>query len=333
MSRLYVGHLPRDVRERDIERLFKDYGPIRDICLLSGFGFVEFRDRRDAEDVMHDFNNREFMGERLLIEPARVDRNRDRDRERDRFGGGRFGGREERGRGGRMGSVSAPQRTPFRVLVENLSSSVSWQDLKDFARRAGEVSFADAHKLRHGEGIVEFADESGMRNALRKLDGEDLRGRRVLIREDPGARSGGGGGGRGRREHSPSPRRSRGRRMSRSRSPAYGGGHRGSRRSYSRSPSPVGQMRRMPRRSLSRSRSPRSPRSPRGDRHDGGGDVRMAPMDRSSRSLSRSPEPNHYGGSDIDGEHPADVDQAPEPISASSMDGPADNAGGNDGWE
>ncbi|KAJ1964492.1 Serine/arginine-rich splicing factor 6 [Dipsacomyces acuminosporus] len=132
MSRLYVGRLPRDVRERDIERLFKGYGQIRDICLLSGFGFVEFRDRRDAEDVMHDFNNREFMGERLLIEPARVDRRRDRDdrggfgrRDDDRGGFGRRDDRDDRG-ARRMGG-GAPQRTPYRLLVENLSSSVSWQ--------------------------------------------------------------------------------------------------------------------------------------------------------------------------------------------------------------
>ncbi|KAJ2084655.1 Serine/arginine-rich splicing factor 6 [Coemansia sp. S142-1] len=136
MSRLYVGRLPRDVRERDIERLFKGYGQIRDICLLSGFGFVEFRERRDAEDVMHDFNNREFMGERLLIEPARVDRRRERGfgghDDAPGYGGGGPGRRDDRGdrgddRGRRMGPASAPQRTPYRMLVDNLSSSVSWQ--------------------------------------------------------------------------------------------------------------------------------------------------------------------------------------------------------------
>ncbi|KAJ2135874.1 serine arginine-rich splicing factor, partial [Coemansia sp. RSA 788] len=188
MSRLYVGRLPRDVRERDLERLFKGYGQIRDICLRPGFGFIEFREKRDAEDVMHDFNNREFMGERLLIEPARMDRRRERDGRDGRDGrrDDRDGRRDDRdgrdGRDGRRG-MAGPQRTPFRILVENLSSSVSWQDLKDFARRAGEVSFADAHKLRPGEGVVEFVDESGLRNAMRKLDGEDLRGRRVAIRE------------------------------------------------------------------------------------------------------------------------------------------------------
>ncbi|KAJ1786668.1 serine arginine-rich splicing factor, partial [Coemansia sp. RSA 2399] len=256
MSRLYVGRLPRDVRERDIERLFRGYGEIRDICLMSGFGFVEFRERRDADDVMHDFNNRDFMGERLIIEPARVDRNRDRDRGRDGGGGG-YGRRDERDeRGGRGrpfggsgaggGAAGAPQRTPFRVLVENLSSSVSWQDLKDFARRAGEVSFADAHKRRPGEGIVEFTDENGLRNAIRKLDGEDLRGRRIIIRESLPP-SGGRGDGR-----APPRDRSYGRR-SRSRSPGA---------SYNRRP--AYRSRSPGRRRMSRSRSPY--RSPQGSR-------------------------------------------------------------------
>lgn len=119
MSRLYVGHLPRDVRERDIERLFKGYGQIRDICLLSGFGFVEFRDRRDADDVMRDFDDREFMGDRLVVEPARAERRRDRS---DRGGFDRRGPPPP-GRG----RSTAPQRTPYRVLVDNLSSTVSWQ--------------------------------------------------------------------------------------------------------------------------------------------------------------------------------------------------------------
>ncbi|KAJ2004562.1 Serine/arginine-rich splicing factor 6 [Coemansia thaxteri] len=282
MSRLYVGRLPRDVRERDLEQLFKGYGEIRDICLLSGFGFVEFRDRRDAEDVMHDFNNRDFMGERLLIEPARVDRRRERS---DRgFGGPPPGRRDDRrddrdDRGRRMGSASAPQRTPYRMLVENLSSSVSWQDLKDFARRAGEVSFADAHKLRPGEGIVEFIDESGLRTALRKLDGEDLRGRRVTLREDSASRGGGHGGGRPPRDRSYSPRRAAPRdrsysprRQERSRSRSYSPAYRRSshrsrspaaRRPDSRSRSPGDSGDALPPPPMPRaSLSPRSPRSP-----------------------------------------------------------------------
>ncbi|KAJ1830446.1 hypothetical protein IWW55_005777 [Coemansia sp. RSA 2706] len=294
MSRLYVGRLPRDVRERDLERLFKGYGQIRDICLRPGFGFVEFRDRRDAEDVMHDFNNREFMGERLMIEPARVDRRRDRDDRRD----GRRDDRDDRRRGG---PGSGPTRTPFRVLIENLSSSVSWQDLKDFARRAGEVSFADAHKLRPGEGIVEFTDEMGLRNALRKLDGEDLRGRRVVVREETPR----GGGGGDRRSYS---RRSRSRSYSpaRDRSPGF-------RRSSYRSPSPA-------RRRHSRSRSPRS-LSPRSARDE----PLPPPPPSHARHSSRSPVSSRGSAS------PASHDMAGEPLPPASADEPMGN-GGADNW-
>ncbi len=33
------------------------------------------------------------------------------------------------------------------------------QDLKDYMRKAGEVTYADAHKTRRNEGCVEFATE------------------------------------------------------------------------------------------------------------------------------------------------------------------------------
>jgi arginine/serine-rich splicing factor 4/5/6 len=35
----------------------------------------------------------------------------------------------------------------FRLKVENLSSRVSWQDLKDLLRRGGDVTFAEAHTV------------------------------------------------------------------------------------------------------------------------------------------------------------------------------------------
>ena len=45
-----------------------------------------------------------------------------------------------------------PTRTNYRVIVENLSSRVSWQDLKDLMRRVADVSYANAHNDRRNEG-------------------------------------------------------------------------------------------------------------------------------------------------------------------------------------
>ncbi|CAJ0631318.1 13596_t:CDS:2 [Entrophospora sp. SA101] len=60
-TRIYIGRLSRDARERDVEKLFRGYGSIREIKLMNGFGFVEFRDHRDADDVVYAFNGKSFM--------------------------------------------------------------------------------------------------------------------------------------------------------------------------------------------------------------------------------------------------------------------------------
>jgi len=52
-----------------------------------------------------------------------------------------------------------------------------YQDLKDHFRQVGEVSYADAHKMRRNEGCVEFANRSDMKRAIEKLDGTELNGR------------------------------------------------------------------------------------------------------------------------------------------------------------
>lgn len=63
-TRVYIGRLSRDATKRDLERLFKGYGDIREINLKQGFGFVEFGDERDAKDVVYDFHGKSFLGER-----------------------------------------------------------------------------------------------------------------------------------------------------------------------------------------------------------------------------------------------------------------------------
>jgi len=39
-TRVYVGRISYDVRERDIEKFFKGYGRIREILMKDGFAFV-----------------------------------------------------------------------------------------------------------------------------------------------------------------------------------------------------------------------------------------------------------------------------------------------------
>ena len=79
-----------------------------------------------------------------------------------------------------------------------MAPNTSWQDLKDFARQAGNPTFTNVDKYS-GVGIVEFAHPEDVRTALRVLDGQELHRERVRVVEDRGRGGGGGGGGGGDR--------------------------------------------------------------------------------------------------------------------------------------
>ncbi|KAG0168013.1 Serine/arginine-rich splicing factor 6 [Apophysomyces sp. BC1015] len=152
--RVYIGRLSQDAKQEDLERLFKEYGKIQEVTLKKGFGFVEFADKLDAEDVIHDYHDHEFMGQRLIVELA-------------------TGGRANR----------SSEREIYRVVVRNVPPKTTWQELKDFMRSAGPVSFADILKDRDGEGVVEFNRRCDMHYALDKLNKTKLNGQRVTLHQ------------------------------------------------------------------------------------------------------------------------------------------------------
>ncbi|XP_041352381.1 serine/arginine-rich splicing factor 4-like [Gigantopelta aegis] len=179
-TRVYIGRLSYHAREKDVERFFRGYGRIRDVMLKNGYGFVEFDDNRDADDAVYELNGKDLCGERVIVEHARGPRGEDSWRDRDRG----YGRRRGIGSGSRRDKYGPPTRTEYRIIVENLSSRVSWQDLKDYMRQAGEVTYADAHKKHRNEGVVEFATYTDMKNAYEKLDGTEINGRKIKLIED-----------------------------------------------------------------------------------------------------------------------------------------------------
>ncbi|KAI8614125.1 hypothetical protein BC830DRAFT_411813 [Chytriomyces sp. MP71] len=179
-KRVYVGKLPRDVTEKELRRLFDEFGRIKEIRVLVGFAFVEYDDARDARDAVEKLDNSRFLGERITVEPSKVqrdDRDRDRDRRRDDRGADKGDRYEPRG-----GSGTARGSGKNRLKIENLPSRISWQTLKDLMRKAGEVTFADVD--RDGYGIVEFASVDDMQQAIKMYDDDEYEGRRLIVKED-----------------------------------------------------------------------------------------------------------------------------------------------------
>ncbi|KAI5079682.1 hypothetical protein GOP47_0005161 [Adiantum capillus-veneris] len=173
---IYVGNLPGDVREEEIEDLFHKYGRIVDIELKlpprpPGFCFVEFEDARDAEDAIEGRNGYKYDGNYLRVELAHGGRGPPPSDRHSSHSSGR--------------GAPIPRRAEFRVYVSKLPQTASWQDLKDHMRKAGDVSFAQVFREGGGTvGIVDYTNYEDMKYAIRKLDDSEFRNRysRAFIR-------------------------------------------------------------------------------------------------------------------------------------------------------
>merc|ERR1711973_449142 len=208
---VWMGGLPERVRSREIEDFFKGYGRILDVAIKSKYAFIEFEDERDADDAIRDLDDRRLNGSRVRLEKSKgckdkyVDFQRTgrvryrsysrevspgRRRYRSRSGGPSYRSRS-RSRSPRRGSsrrenfyqkpaykkYGAPEKTKWTVEVDNLSSRCSWQDLKDFMRKAGEVTYGDAHgDCGKNRGLVCFISKSDMERAVDELDGRKMNG-------------------------------------------------------------------------------------------------------------------------------------------------------------
>jgi RNA recognition motif-containing protein len=113
MSRkLFVGNLPYETTEQDLESLFAQAGQVETVTVMRdrvtgrarGFAFVEMASDEDAQKAITQFNGHQLGGRALTVNEARPQAARP-------GGGGGFGGGGGEGRGGRGGG-GRPGRRP-----------------------------------------------------------------------------------------------------------------------------------------------------------------------------------------------------------------------------
>lgn len=102
-------------------------------------------------------------------------RSRSRSPRRDRGGRGKGGGRDVRGK-------------ECRVYVSNLNYDVKWMELKDVMKKLGAVEhveiFTDGSGRSKGCGVVEYTHSEDAARAIKELNGFEVLGRKVRLRED-----------------------------------------------------------------------------------------------------------------------------------------------------
>ena len=91
-TRLYIGNLPFDATENDIQDFFGKAGAVANVHLIQdrqtgrsrGFAFVEMADQAGADAAIKTLHNQDFNGRKLVVNEARPRE----DRPPREFGGG-----------------------------------------------------------------------------------------------------------------------------------------------------------------------------------------------------------------------------------------------------
>ena len=94
-TKLYVGNLPYQTTEADLQELFASAGHVNTVTVMRdratgqarGFGFVEMGNVEDAQRAISEINRRDFGGRSLTVNEAKP--------QPSRHGGG-FSGRQSR---------------------------------------------------------------------------------------------------------------------------------------------------------------------------------------------------------------------------------------------
>ena len=79
LEKLYVGNLPYDTGEQDLESLFAAAGTVESVSVMRdmatgrarGFAFVEMASDEDAQNAISQFNNYSLGGRNLTVNEAR----------------------------------------------------------------------------------------------------------------------------------------------------------------------------------------------------------------------------------------------------------------------
>ncbi|OQV23801.1 hypothetical protein BV898_02526 [Hypsibius exemplaris] len=100
---LFIGRIPKNIRVRELEDIFSRYGPLTRCDVKysgtgSAFAFVDYEDRRDAEDAVRKENGRELNNYNIVVEWAKKPNKPGyNDRDRGSGGGRSYGERDYRG--------------------------------------------------------------------------------------------------------------------------------------------------------------------------------------------------------------------------------------------
>ena len=107
-TKLYVGNLPFNTTENELQELFLQAGPVQEVMLMQdkftgksrGFAFVTMSSDQDAQKAIAEINGKTIEGRALTVNEARPRESRPPGGGGGGYGGGGGGGDRRRDGGG-----------------------------------------------------------------------------------------------------------------------------------------------------------------------------------------------------------------------------------------
>lgn len=112
-NRLFIKHLNFDTTREDLEEVFGPVGPLTDVRVMSGFGFVEYENKEDADTAIQEFDGLRLKDFEIGVSFYKEQTENDRSKQE-----------------------------AYRVRLFNLPDGLGWQELKDVAREVADASAA-----------------------------------------------------------------------------------------------------------------------------------------------------------------------------------------------
>lgn len=129
-NRVFVGKVSQNTTEQTLSDEFSKFGEVTKIDLKGGYAFVFYENDNDCIEAINNLDGKEIDGNNIVVEAARSARDY---------------------------KQKPVKRLDLRLSVTGLESRISWQDLKDWARKAGDVTFTNIFMRDDSlRGIIEF---------------------------------------------------------------------------------------------------------------------------------------------------------------------------------
>jgi RNA recognition motif-containing protein len=86
-NKLYVGNLTYSVTDEQLEKLFSQYGEVKEVNLIGskGFGFVEMATNEEAEKAKEALDGYAFEGRNMKVDEARPKKDKPMNRSYKRY--------------------------------------------------------------------------------------------------------------------------------------------------------------------------------------------------------------------------------------------------------